>query len=200
MVELSHVGVKESVFPFERFAGTDIVLGPEMKSTGEVMGIDESFGTAFAKSQLAAGQALPMSGKVFLSLRDHDKRGSIPVARSLAGMGYELLATEGTAKILRINSIPVTQVPKVHEGARPNILDLIKNREVDLVINVPSGKGPRSDNYSIRQAAVVYRIPVVTTLSAAQALVAALEAMKTKTLGVKPLQDYYKNMKAVKTS
>jgi len=199
-VDLPHVGIKESVFPFERFAGTDIVLGPEMKSTGEVMGIDETFGAAFAKSQLAAGQILPMSGKVFLSLRDHDKRGIISVARSLAGMGYSLLATEGTAKILRVNGIPVTPVPKVHEGARPNILDLIKNREVDLVINVPSGKGPRSDNYSIRQAAVVYRIPIVTTLSAAEALVAALETMKTRTLGVKPLQDYYQAMRVVKAS
>jgi len=190
-VDIPHVGIKESVFPFEKFQGADIVLGPEMKSTGEVMGIDDTFGAAFAKSQLAAGQKLPLGGTVFFSIRDHDKRGSVAVARSLAGMGFKVLATEGTEKILSRLGIPVTLVPKVHEGVRPNVVDFIKNGQVDLVINVPEGKGPRDDNYTIRQAAVVHRLPCVTTLAAAQALVAALEFMKSRPLGVKPLQDYY---------
>jgi carbamoyl-phosphate synthase large subunit len=198
--EMAHVGIKESVFPFDRFPGTDIILGPEMKSTGEVMGIDATFGAAFAKSQLAAGTRLPAEGTVFVSVRNREKRGMVSVVRGLADMGFRIIATEGTARALDQSGITVTRVPKVHEGVRPNVLDLIKNGEVQLIINVPSGKGPRSDNYAIRRAAVVHRIPCVTTLAGAQAMVSALDSVKSKALGVKPLQDYHAEMRRPATA
>lgn len=188
--KINHIGIKESVFPFDRFQGADIVLGPEMKSTGEVMGIDTTFGAAFGKSQLAAGQKLPSDGCVFISVKNKDKRGIMFIARHLAELGFKIIATEGTAKALLPMGITVTQVPKVHEGARPNVLDLIKNGEVQLIIDIPQGKGPRSDNYAIRCSAVVHRIPCVTTLAGAQALVSALDSIRARPLEVRALQDY----------
>ncbi len=186
-----HIGIKESVFPFDRFQGADIILGPEMKSTGEVMGTDTTFGAAFAKSQLAAGQKLPSGGSVFVSVKNKDKHGITSVARHLVGQGFKILATEGTAEALMLSGITVTPVPKVHEGARPNVLDLITNGEIQLIINIPQGKGPRSDNYAIRCSAVMHQIPCITTLAGAQALVSALDSVKSSALEVKPLQEYH---------
>jgi carbamoyl-phosphate synthase large subunit len=162
-----------------------------MKSTGEVMGIDATFGAAFAKSQMAAGQRIPAGGSVFVSVKNMSKRGIVPIARHLADIGFRIVATEGTARALVQAGIPVTQVAKVSEGVRPNVLDLIKNGEVQLIVNLPQGKGPRSDNYAIRCAAVIHRIPCVTTLSGAQALMSALESTRQKALSVKPLQEYH---------
>jgi carbamoyl-phosphate synthase large subunit len=193
---LKHVAVKESVFPFNRFPGVDIVLGPEMKSTGEVMGIDKDFGTAFAKSQIAASASLPMSGTVFLSIKNKDKRRAVFVAKILADMGFRLVATEGTAQALAHNGLDVTQVKKVAEG-RPNIVDLIKSGGVQLIMNTPVGKGPRSDDYQIRRAAVQYRVPIITTLSGCEAAANAIGAIKQKEMQVKPLQDYHPAPKVV---
>ncbi|MGE0143379.1 MAG: carbamoyl-phosphate synthase large subunit, partial [Planctomycetota bacterium] len=159
-----HFNVKAPVFPFNKFRGVDTVLGPEMKSTGEVMGIDRNFGAAFAKAQIGAGIDLPREGAVFLSVRDEDKRYVIQTAARLANMGYRLLATSGTARALSNNGIPVERVFKVHEG-RPHVLDLIKNREVRLIINTPSGRLERSDDRLIRSSAVQFKVPCITTLA-----------------------------------
>lgn len=188
-VEVQHVAVKESVFPFNRFPGVDTVLGPEMKSTGEVMGIDYAFGIAFAKAEIAAGQVLPRKGKVFISVKNRDKRAIIFIAKKLSDFGFELVATRGTAKALAQNGIPVQTVYKVHEG-RPNIVDLIKNREIALIINTPSGKRPKRDHVSIRSVAVINNIPLITTISGAAASVNGIEALIKEELQVKSLQEY----------
>ncbi len=189
-VEISHMAVKESVFPFSRFPGVDTILGPEMKSTGEVMGMDTSFGAAFWKSQLGAGQNLPASGNVLLSVKNKDKRNIVFIAKKLSDLGFRILATRGTAKVLTNNGIEVKQVNKVSEG-RPHIVDMIKNGEIHFIINTPSGRNPKVDEVRIRAGAVQYKIPYTTTLSAAQAVVNAIETMKKGTLTVKALQDYY---------
>jgi carbamoyl-phosphate synthase large subunit len=189
-----YVSVKEAVFPFNRFPGVDTVLGPEMKSTGEVMGIDRDFGTAFAKSQIAAWSPLPTSGTVFLSIKNKDKRRAVFVAKILADLGFKLVATEGTAAALVHNGLEVTQVKKVIEG-RPNIVDLIKDGGVQLIMNTPVGKGPRSDDYQIRRAAVQYRVPTITTLSGCEAVANAIESMKKREFQVCPLQDHHASMK-----
>jgi carbamoyl-phosphate synthase large subunit len=189
-----HVSVKESVFPFNRFPGVDTVLGPEMKSTGEVMGIDHDFGTAFAKSQIAAWSPLPLSGTVFLSIKNKDKRRAVFVAKILADLGFKLVATEGTAEALAHNGLEVTQVKKVVEG-RPNIVDLIKDGGVQLIMNTPVGKGPRSDDYQIRRAAVQYKVPTITTLSGCEAVANAIQAMKKRAFQVCPLQDHHARMR-----
>ena len=186
-----HVSVKEAVFPFVRFPGVDPVLGPEMKSTGEVMGIDDNFGAAFMKSQLAAGQNIPMKGTVFISVKDKDKRSIIEVAQRLAAMRFTIVATRGTADTLRKNGIKVRDVHKVSEG-RPDITDLIKNGDVQLIINTPSGKKPKQDEISIRAGAYAHNIPLITTISGAQATVNGIEAVKKRGYNVKALQDYYK--------
>ena len=186
----THFSVKAPVFPFNKFRGVDTVLGPEMKSTGEVMGMDKNFGAAFAKAQLGAGIDLPREGAVFLSVRDEDKRYVIQHAARLANLGYTLLATSGTARALTKNGIPVERVFKVHEG-RPHVLDLIKNREVKLIINTPSGRLERSDDRLIRSSAVQFKVPCITTLAAAAATIQALEWMRKQPLGVRPLQDYH---------
>ncbi len=192
--ELDHISVKTSVFPWRRFPGVDIVLGPEMRSTGEVMGINGDFGAAFAKAQAAAGQPLPTSGTVFISVKDADKRAVIHIAKRLHDAGFEIIATQGTFKVLRRNGIPDCRlVFKIAEG-RPNILDAIKNGQVCLVINTPSGKDPRADEAKIRTHAVIQNIPVLTTLSAASAAVNGIEAMRRAGdgwLGVRALQDYH---------
>jgi carbamoyl-phosphate synthase large subunit len=184
------VAVKESVFPFVRFAGVDAILGPEMKSTGEVMGIDRTFGIAYAKSQLGAGQNLPTSGTIFISVRDQDKRDVIFIAEKLSGLGFKLVATKGTAQALAQNKIDVTVVLKLHEG-RPHIVDKMKNGEIDLIINTPAGKATKEDEAVIRSQAVLYNIPLITTIAGAQASVNGIEAMLQHTFSVKPLQEYY---------
>jgi len=189
-IQVKHFSVKEAVFPFVRFPGVDILLGPEMKSTGEVMGIDENFGVAFAKTQFGAGQNLPMSGKVFLSVKNQDKRGIVFIAKSLADIGFELVATSGTAKVLSNNGIPVSKLFKIGEG-RPDITDLIKNQEVVLIINTPQGKGPRTDEMKIRTNAVMHGVPCVTTLAGASAAVTGIQAIKKHGVNVKALQDYF---------
>ncbi|RKY32226.1 MAG: carbamoyl phosphate synthase large subunit [Candidatus Omnitrophota bacterium] len=186
-----HVAVKESVFPFNRFPGVDIILGPEMKSTGEVMGLDVDFGRAYIKSQLAAGQKLPRQGNVFISVRDKDKNAVIPIARKLVDLGFRIYATSGTAEILKKSRIGVKVLPKIAEG-RPNVLDLMKDGKVQLVINTPSGRIPRQDEIKIRSQVVIYNIPYTTTISAAQATVSGIEVLLKKDLDVKALQQYHK--------
>jgi carbamoyl-phosphate synthase large subunit len=187
----THFSVKESVFPFNKFPGVDIILGPEMRSTGEVMGIDDRFPMAFAKSQLAASSPLPESGKVFISVADRDKAEVVPISRALAEMGYTLLSTRGTARILREAGVPVEELQKIQEG-RPNVIDYMMNGQVALVINTPSGKGARTDEGKIRAAAVAHGVTCITTLSAAQAAVEACRAVKQHEWTVCALQDRFK--------
>ena len=188
-VHIGHVAVKQSVFPFARFPGVDAVLGPEMKSTGEVMGIDASYGLAFAKSQLGAGTMLPVAGTVFISVRNADKRDVILVAKKLEDLGFELAATEGTADALARNDVKVRKLRKISVG-RPNVLDLIKNKEIRLIINTVSGKTPRKDEVFIRNQAIANSIPLVSTISAARAVVSGIEALQKQGLAVKTLQEY----------
>ncbi len=190
-VAIDHIAVKESVFPFNKFFGVDTILGPEMKSTGEVMGIDSTFGAAFWKSQLGAGQNLPFGGNVFLSVKNQDKRNVVFIAKKLSDLGFKIYATRGTGKILANSGIDTTMVNKVSEG-RPHVVDMIKNGEIHLIINTPSGRKPKNDEVLIRAGAVQYKIPYTTTISGAQAVVNAIETMKKGDLRVKPLQDYYK--------
>jgi len=184
----AHVSVKESVFPFRKFAGVDIVLGPEMRSTGEVMGVSERFSIAFAKAQLAGGTVLPTSGKIFLSVSNRDKDAAVDIARRLAALGHEIVATEGTAQRLDAAGIRVTRVRKLSEG-RPNVLDFLNDRQIGLVINTPSGKGARTDEGRIRAAAVQLGVSCITTLQAAEAAVKAMEALREEEMGVQALQD-----------
>ncbi len=185
-----HICVKESVFPFNRFPGVDVILGPEMRSTGEVMGIDADFGRAYIKSQLAAGQHLPEKGNVFISVRDKDKRAVVFIAKKLADLGFQIHATAGTALALKKNGISVKVLPKIAEG-RPNILDLMKDGKIQLVINTPSGRIPRQDEVKIRSHVILYNIAYTTTISGAQATVNGIEAKLKKDLEVTPLQEYH---------
>jgi len=184
--------VKEVVFPWERFPEEDPVLGPEMKSTGEVMGVDKSFGLAYYKAQLAAGMRLPSEGTVFISVADKDKPAVVEIAKEFAQLGFKILATRGTYKFLKERGVDAQMVLKYSEG-RPNIVDLILNREVDLVINTPSGKRERSDAYYIRRAAVQEKIPYYTTLRAARAVLEAIKEYRRVggKLEVYALQDIF---------
>jgi carbamoyl-phosphate synthase large subunit len=182
--------VKEAVFPFNRFPGVDPVLGPEMKSTGEVMGIDADLGVAYMKAQVAAGQKIPLEGKIFISVNDHDKRAIPDIAKRLVTLGYTPVATSGTADVLRKNGLEVEVVAKLGEG-RPDIQDLVKNGEVKLLINTPGGKKTKLDETKIRSSAIMHMVPIVTTLSGARATVNGLEAVKKKGIAVKALQDYH---------
>jgi carbamoyl-phosphate synthase large subunit len=184
-----HIAVKEAVLPFEKFPGTDTILGPEMRSTGEVMGIDTDFGTAFAKAELAAGQRLPLEGTVFVSTSDRDKPGVVPVVKDLMELGFQVVATEGTRKALKEHGLDVELVLKLHEG-RPNVLDWIKNKQIQLIINTPSGQESRSDGRLIRRTTLAYKIPIITTIAGAKATAAAIRALQSQQLGVKALQDY----------
>ncbi|MGO8690663.1 MAG: carbamoyl-phosphate synthase large subunit [Thermoguttaceae bacterium] len=186
----SHVSVKEAVFPFVKFAGVDIVLGPEMKSTGEVMGISDRFSIAFAKSQLAAGTILPTSGKIFLSVAERAKEHVVGLARRLEKMGFQLLATRGTAECLEAAGIRAIRVKKLQQG-HPNLLDFMVDGDLRLVINTPSGKGARTDEGRIRAAAVSHGIPCITTIQAADAAVLAMEALRQEELTVQALQDRF---------
>jgi carbamoyl-phosphate synthase large subunit len=188
---LRHVAVKEAVLPFVKFPGVDALLGPEMKSTGEVMGIDREFGLAFSKSQVGASGALPTEGTVFLSVREKDKPLIRPLARQLADMGFRLVATTGTAASLQAAGVGVSPVAKVIDGIRPHIVDRMKSGEIDLVINTPEGQHARLDSYSIRRTAVIMGIPYFTTLAAAQAAVEAIRARRQGKVAVKPLQEYH---------
>ncbi len=185
-----HTSVKEVVFPFSKFPGVDVILGPEMRSTGEVMGIDDDFPTAFAKSQIAAGAALPTTGTIFISVRREDKETVVPIARQLAGLGFTLIASSGTAQALRIADIPVTEIMKLAEG-RPNINDYIKNKQVQLIINTPTKKGPQTDEGKIRAMAVRNGITMITTITGAAAAADAIAAMQAHGWGVRPLQTYF---------
>jgi len=189
--ELKHIAVKEAVFPFVKFPGVDAVLGPEMKSTGEVMGIDRDFRKAYVKSQLSAGSPLPTSGKVFLSVKNRDKRAVLPIAKRLAEMGFSLVATAGTAKLLNRQGMGVEVVHKVNENFRPNIVDLLKRGEIALVFNTPEDGRARKDSYLIRRTAVTQTIPYYTTVDGAQAAVGGIEALLKGEISVQALQDYY---------
>jgi len=182
--------VKESVFPFNRFHGQDILLSPEMRSTGEVMGLDADLGTAYAKSQMAAGASLPLGGRVFISVSDAHKTEAAEVARQFANLGFELVATGGTANVLEKAGLTVQRVFKLQEG-RPTAIDLLKNKEIQLVINTPSGQLPRADEVKIRTTAVYTGTPIMTTLSSAKAAALGIEALKKSGYSVKTVQEYH---------
>ena len=185
-----HVAVKEAVFPFGRFSGVDTILGPEMKSTGEVMGLDHSFERAFAKSQLGAGVNLPATGTVFLSVREGDKTALVPLARRLVDMGFAIMATRGTASRISEAGLAVTVVNKVLEG-RPHCVDAIRNGAVQMVINTTQGAQSTVDSFDIRRSALIHGVPNYTTIAGARAAVHAIAALKAGTLEVAPLQSYF---------
>ena len=182
--------VKESVFPFSRFHGQDILLSPEMRSTGEVMGLDGDLGIAYAKSQMAANAPLPLRGRVFISVSDAHKADAVQVAREFQGLGFELIATAGTATVLEKAGLKVQRISKLSEG-RPNAIDLLKNKEVQLVINTPAGQVPRADEVKIRTTAVYTGTPIMTTLSGAKAAALGIAALKKSGYGVQTLQEYH---------
>ncbi len=192
-LKLNHIAVKEAVFPFIKLPGVDPTLGPEMKSTGEVMGIDYDFGLAYYKAQLAAGMKLPEKGTVFISVKKSDREKIVEVARKLKELGFKILATNGTAKFLKERGIEAEVINKISQG-RPNVLDAIINRQIDLIINTPSGKGGKTEGYMIRRAAVDYGIPYITTVSGAKAAVTGIEAIKRGKLSVKSLQEYHEEL------
>ncbi|HUR91546.1 MAG TPA: carbamoyl-phosphate synthase large subunit, partial [Gemmatimonadaceae bacterium] len=194
-----YVAVKEAVFPFAKFREFDPILGPEMRSTGEVMGIANSFGAAFAKAQLAADNELPIEGTMFLTVNDSDKTGVTPIARRFHEMGFELKATDGTARHLRKRGIPCGEVFKVHEG-RPHAIDLIVNGEVQLLINTPFGKHAQRDDYTIRQAAIAHHVPYTTTLSAANAACDAILSLRSRAPEVRSLQEWHALIPAAVTA
>jgi carbamoyl-phosphate synthase large subunit len=189
-LKVSQYCVKSPVFPFSRFPGVDTILGPEMKSTGEVMGTDDSFGKAYVKAQISAGSILPRSGVAFISVNQHDKKFIAKIAADLVGMGFSLIATRGTAQVLRNAGVPVETVYKVNEG-RPHIADYVKSGKVALLINTPLGKESFFDERAIRRAAVHYRIPCITTIPGAIAAVAGIRALQRESLDVRSLQEYH---------
>jgi carbamoyl-phosphate synthase large subunit len=193
--EPKYVSAKEVVLPFIKFPGVDILLGPEMRSTGEVMGISKSMGAAFAKSQLAAGNPMPSEGTVFLSLNDNDQENMGPIGQDLVDLGFKLIATRGTAQRLRDQGIEVDTVFKVNEG-RPNIVDRIINGDVHWIINTPLGAVSKYDERAIRRTALESAVPTMTTLAAAKAGIEAVRAMKTESLDVKTLQEHHEELKA----
>jgi carbamoyl-phosphate synthase large subunit len=186
----THISVKEAVFPFAKFPGVDTLLGPEMKSTGEVMGIDVSFGAAFAKAEIAAGTILPLGGAVFVSVQDADKAAVAPVAKRLVEAGFQLVATRGTAAHLEEQGLAVDPVNKVGEGS-PHIVDLLRKGQIAMVINTPIGHGPNLDSFEIRRSALELRVPYFTTVAAAEAAAEAIDTLREGGLGVKPLQEFY---------
>ncbi|MBM3708819.1 MAG: carbamoyl-phosphate synthase large subunit [Actinobacteria bacterium] len=189
-LSLKYFSIKEAVLPFNRFPGFDTILGPEMKSTGEVMGIDKKFGIAFAKSQIATNQKMPVSGKVFISVNDKDKSNIVPIAQELSKLGFKIIATKGTSDILEKNGIRCDSVLKISEG-RPNVLDMMKNGEIDLIINTPEGRNARSDGYFLRTQAVMQNIPSITTISAASAVIQGIhELRKNSNVSVECIQNY----------
>jgi carbamoyl-phosphate synthase large subunit len=189
--QIEHVAVKEAVFPFDRFPGVDVILGPEMKSTGEVMGIDEDFGLAYAKAQAASKNKIPSSGKIFISVKDKDKHSTVEIAKKLTDLGFQIIATRGTALYLMKHGVNADIINKVMEG-RPHVVDMIKNREVNFIINTVTGAQAQKDSFSIRRSALQYGIPYTTTISGAKAVVKAIEMLLKKELSIKSLQEYNK--------
>ncbi|TAN42624.1 MAG: carbamoyl-phosphate synthase large subunit [Nitrospirae bacterium] len=189
--KINHVAVKEAVFPFDKFPGVDTILGPEMKSTGEVMGIDEDFGLAYAKAQAASSNKIPVDGKIFISVKDKDKPRTVAIAKKLLAMGFSLVATKGTAGYLSGQGIKLDTINKVVEG-RPHCVDLIKNRELSFIINTVSGTQAQKDSLSIRRSALQFRIPYTTTISGAEAVVRAIEVLREKELHIKSIQEYHR--------
>jgi carbamoyl-phosphate synthase large subunit len=189
------VAVKEAVFPFSKFSGVDLVLGPEMRSTGEVMGIAPDFAGAFAKAQLAAGQRLPSGGCAFISVNNDDKPNVLPIARNLADLGFAIVATRGTAAYLRAHGIAVEVVFKVNEG-RPNIVDHILNNQVQLIVNTPLGRESFFDDRAMRRVAMLHNVPCITTLTGASAAVEAIRAVLAQALEVRAIQDYHAEITA----
>ncbi|MFN9554539.1 MAG: carbamoyl-phosphate synthase large subunit [Dolichospermum sp.] len=185
----SHIAVKEAVLPFSKFPGTDTILGPEMRSTGEVMGIDRDFGRAFAKAELGAGEKLPLQGTVFVSMSDRDKPLAADVIKEFIKLGFTIMATQGTRQILEKAELEVTSILKLHEG-RPHVLDAIKNGNIQLIINTPSGEEAHADSKLIRRTALGYKIPIITTIAGARATVAAIRSLQNTTLDVKVIQEY----------
>jgi carbamoyl-phosphate synthase large subunit len=186
-----HIAVKEAVFPFARFPGVDTLLGPEMRSTGEVMGLDYDYPLAFAKAQLGAGVDLPRDGTLFVSVRDQDKARIVSAVKRLADLGFKILATGGTQRYLAEQGIEATKINKVQEG-RPHIEDAIRNRQVHIVFNTTDSVSAVSDSKSIRRAALMHKLPYYTTMAGAEAVSEAIAALKAGSLEVRPLQDYFK--------
>src|SRR4029453_4190253 len=182
--------VKSPVFPFARFLGVDTILGPEMKSTGEVMGVDDTFGKAYVKAQISAGTLLPKTGGAFTSVNQHDKNFISRIASDLVENGFKIIATRGTARILRNSGIEVETVYKANEG-RPHIVDYIKSGKVDVIINTPLGRESFFDEKAIRRAAINQRIPCITTIAGAAAAVNGIRALRRETLDVKSIQEYH---------
>ncbi|MBE9233754.1 carbamoyl-phosphate synthase large subunit [Cuspidothrix issatschenkoi LEGE 03284] len=185
----SHIAVKEAVLPFNKFPGTDTILGPEMRSTGEVMGIDSDFGRAFAKAELGAGEKLPLQGTVFVSMSDRDKSLAVDVIKEFINLGFTIMATQGTRQVLQEQGLEVKSVLKLHEG-RPHVLDAIKNANIQLIINTPSGEEAHADSKLIRRTALGYKIPIITTIAGARATAAAIRSLQNTTLDVKVIQEY----------
>lgn len=185
----THIAVKEAVLPFNKFPGTDTLLGPEMRSTGEVMGIDTDFGRAYAKAELAAGEQLPLKGTVFVSMNDRDKTTSVSVVQEFINMGFSVIATDGTRRILKENGLDVELILKLHEG-RPHVIDAIKNRKIQIIINTPSGEEAQTDARLIRRTALTYKIPTITTIAGAKATAAAIRSLQTSNLDVRVIQEY----------
>jgi carbamoyl-phosphate synthase large subunit len=188
--DLPYVAVKESVFPFDRFEKADIFLRPEMRSTGEAMGISETFGAAVFKAFQSSGIAMPSSGTVFISVNDSDKDRTVPIAEALHSLGWQIVATRGTAERIGNRGIPVKTVLKVTEG-RPNIVDDIKNRKISLIIKTPLGQRSRKDEYEIGRTAIKYRVPFITTLSAAEAIVRGIRTYQKAPFTYQPLQSFH---------
>ena len=185
-----HIAVKEAVLPFNKFPGTDTLLGPEMRSTGEVMGIDTDFGRAFAKAEIAAGVSLALNGTVFVSMSDRDKAAAVPVVKDLMELGFKVIATSGTRHVLQENELKdVELVLKLHEG-RPHVIDWIKNKQIQLIINTPTGEESQADGRLIRRMALDYKLPIITTIAGAKATVAAIRSLQSQPLDVKAIQDY----------
>ncbi|MFA4843125.1 MAG: carbamoyl phosphate synthase large subunit, partial [Candidatus Omnitrophota bacterium] len=187
----NYVGVKEAVFPFNMFPEVDPLLGPEMRATGEVMGIDATFGLAFYKAQESAGTSLPEEGTILVTVADKDKPALLPIAKRLAAMGFDLRSTEKTHKFLKEKGVASTLVFKLNEG-RPNIIDEIKNKKIQLIINTPSGRYGKNDDSYIRMTAIQYKIPYITTMAAAKASVDGIESMKRGKTQPIPLQEYHR--------
>jgi carbamoyl-phosphate synthase large subunit len=190
---LSHVAVKEAVMPFSRFPGVDLLLGPEMRSTGEVMGIDKNFGLAFGKAEAAAGVKLPTKGTVFISVANRDKRSVVFPAKRLQDLGFHLVATRGTAQVLRRAGVEVDEIPKVSAPTIPgqkNVVERIASGDMEMIFNTPFGRGARTDGYYIRTASVEAGVPCITTMAGIAAAVQAIEALMSGTVGVRRLQDY----------
>jgi carbamoyl-phosphate synthase large subunit len=189
-LKVRHCFIKTPVFPFDKFPGVDTILGPEMKSTGEVMGVADNFGYAYAKAQISAGVHLPKGGVVFVSVNERDKRFIANIARDFQELGFRIVATRGTAKLLRDADLEVEMVYKVNEG-RPHVVDLVKSQKIDLVINTPLGRESFFDEKAIRRACTQHRTPCITTLSAAAAAVSAIRALQREEIQVKSLQEYH---------